>query len=243
MSREDLNAINRSSAVISDDLDFSRNIVKLHNFGWNEFIIPRCYGASFGAEKACLYMEMPDNLAKEQHGEWFETVIKLYCSDASYQHIAKSKKYANKPCFIAFSLTADALEKMSYSGKNLPTVIALGDAQIDSDYFLGNGIYGGIFRIDALLTAMTIVNGEIHSFDQNVYMDAIEGFLVEHKNAITESAVKTKDSFISARASAKPRLECALNLTNNPSEKNDFIKLLKKLNHGLKLRVEYLIKR
>ncbi len=207
-----------------DALSYARSIVKLRNLGWSEFKRPRCYGANFGKDKVCLYFHAPDGLAKENYDLWVQAVLEFY-APISYQHLPPS----TKPRFMAFNVKAEALQQVSYKGDSLPTMIALGDAQIDFDYALAHGILDGMGRIDALFEHMEIINGEIYYFYPDEYLATIHGLLQEHKSEVTTAADRLRHSFASALEAAQSKFRHALMHSDNHEEKIIFTDILKEI--------------
>jgi hypothetical protein len=175
----------------SDATSYAQSIIKLRALGWKEFKFPRCYGANFGKDKVCLYLHAPEQLSVDDYDSWVQTVLECYTSPIHYEHLPPSPK----PRFMAFISNAEALQQVSYKGNKLPTVIALGDAQIDFDYAKAHGILDGMIRIDALFDHMEILNNEIYYFDAQEYLSTMEELLRDHKEEVTSEALKLKKSF------------------------------------------------
>ncbi|MGQ3887510.1 tetratricopeptide repeat protein [Legionella sp. CNM-1927-20] len=209
-----------------DPLSFTRSIIELRKLGWKEFKLPRCYGMEFGKDKICLYLHAPDPLAKENYDKWVQTVLESYTKPIHYQHLPSSKQ---KPDFLAFPMNAQALKDVSYKGEGLPTVIALGDAQIDFDYYLAHGIEDGIDRIDALFKHMAILNNDIYYFDSEEYLHSVIAHLSDHKKALISEAEEVRKSFVDALEIAKTKLETAYKSTNNAKEQFTIIEMLKEI--------------
>ncbi|QDP72311.1 hypothetical protein FOG18_06950 [Legionella israelensis] len=236
MSEKDLEDINDNSQILRGmgetymklfPGNFADSILKLRELGWNEFSLPRCYGVSFGKNKVCLYLQAPDNLAPEHYDAWVTATIQSYAPSASYEHLPPSKKYKSKPRFVPFMVNAHYLEQVSYQGKNLPTVIALGDTQIDPDYYLAHGIYNGMERIDALFSeTMEIVDGKILYFDSEEYLAAINKMLKKHKEDIIDQAKQQKQTFSDILENIKEDLLWASRFNPEDSKREAFSKLL-----------------
>ena len=210
-------------------LSFAQSIVKLSALGWNALQFPRCYGVSFGKEKICLYLQAPVHLAAKDRDQWLQTVLECYLFPIHYVHLPSSKKYAYKPRITTFHVSANALEKVSYKAMDLPTIIALGDAQIDSDYYLAHGIYNGVSRINALFDVMKIQEGRIVHFDSTEYQTAIKELLHEHKSAIIIQAMQQRRSFYFAIRPARKNLELAILQSCDEHEKTAFKTILEKI--------------
>ncbi|MBI2785359.1 MAG: hypothetical protein HYX60_03230, partial [Legionella longbeachae] len=185
INKEDWNQFEINKQRISyfpehlDPLSFVQSIIKLRTMGWKEFKFPRCYGMDFGKDKICLYLHAPDNLDKEVYEKWVQTVLECYSSPISFKQLPPS----TKPRFLPFRSNAKFLQEVSYKGENLPTVIPLGDSQIDFDYYLAHGIKDGMERIDALFDHMEILGKDICYFDSYEYSQTISKPLRKHKNA------------------------------------------------------------
>lgn len=213
--------------------DFAQSIVQLRALGWNELIFPRCYGVPFGKGKVCLYLQTPADLLSENHDKWLQTVLECYVKPVSYEHLPPSRKYASKPRFTPFTVSANALQNTACKGHNLPTVIALGDAQIDPDYYLAHGILNGMVRIDALLDHIEIFNGEIEYFDSGDYQQEIEKLLREHKTQVREQATKVKKQCVNALQPAKLKLQEALLTSDQRKLQEALIPILNEINARL----------
>lgn len=216
-----------------DALAYAQSMLKLMSFGWREFVLPRCYAYPFGKGKTCLYLHAPPHLLKEQYDSWVQTVLECYLSPISYEHLPVSKKYASKPRFVPFKVTAKSLRDVSYKGKNLPLVVALGDAQIDSEYALGHGIYNGISRIDALLIAMTIEKGDIQRFNSLLYLQEIRGLLYVHKEGIIKEATKQRQVLLKAEERAPLQFRQAWMASTDDLEKSAMNTVLNKIDPRL----------
>ena len=212
-----------------DTLSYARSIIKLRNLGWNEFKLPRCYGESFGKDKVCVYLHAPDYLAEENYDIWVQTVLESYSTPVHYEHLKPSEKYKSKPRFMAFTSHAQFMQHVSHKGEGLPTVIALGDAQIDFDYAQAHGILDGMSRIDALFKHIEIINGEICYFDPDEYLATIETHLRQHKRDVAEAATRLKHEFFEALELAKLQFLLAAKSTSDVVEKNDFTSILKEI--------------
>jgi hypothetical protein len=182
------------SIELIDSLSFSKSMIQLRNLGWKEFTFPRCYGVRFHNNKVCIYLHAPNDLAEENYEEWVQTVLECYQKPVSFQRLPST----SKPRFLSFTSSAQALKEVSYKGKNLPMIIALGDAQIDFDYYLGDGILDGMPRIDALFEHMIIFVGNIQYFDSAGYLEQITPLLQQHKKAIINAAEDQKKLFTQA---------------------------------------------
>ncbi|WP_419418412.1 FAD-dependent oxidoreductase [Legionella sp. D16C41] len=209
-----------------DPLSFTRSLIKLRELGWKEFRLPRCYGMEFNKNKVCLYLHAPDNLSKENYDNWVQTVLESYFNPIHYNHLPAK----NKPYFLMFPMNTQALQQVSYKGRNLPTVVALGDAQIDFDYFLAHGIRDGVKRIDALLKHMEILNNEIYYFDSEEYLQCVMTDLKDHKEALIKEATRVQESFTEALTIAKKKFQQTLQLTNDPKEQQVITAMLAEIN-------------
>lgn len=194
-----------SDTDLLDAGSFAHVMIKLRALGWKELSIPRCYGQYFGKNKVCLYMHAPESLDVENHDLWVQTVLEAYTYPISYQRLPPS----TKPRFTPFTLKAEALQRVSFKGQNSPTVIALGDAQIDSDYRLAHGILDGMKRIDALFRHMDIIDGKIFYFDAEEYYEQIALLLQTHKKEVIAAANTLRKTFINALTTGTERLEQA----------------------------------
>ena len=210
------------SHLIRPPLNYARSILKLRALGWNELKFPRFYGVSFGkkgeSDKACLYFHAPEGLLPRDYDLWVNTVIECYTAPIHFEHYPPPRKFDSKPRFLAFNSKAEVLESVSYKGEGLPTVIALGDAQIDFDYYLAHGIKDGLERIDALFEEMDIIEGRILYFNADDYLIKLRSALSAHKDAVTEQATNIKASFSSALESAQLSFRQAMMQTTDSDE-------------------------
>lgn len=200
-------------------LSFAHSIFELRALGWNELEFPRCYGIDFGKGKICLYLQAPPNLLKENYDHWIKTVMASYSIPGTYEHLSPSINYDTKPRLTAFTIKAKMLEKVSYTGIGLPTVIALGDAQINADYRLAHGIGNGLERLKALLHNLTITDGAISSFNPAQYQADIKDSLDSHKGAIIAEVKKQHICFSQALQPAKLKLYKALESAPTAAER------------------------
>jgi tetratricopeptide (TPR) repeat protein len=207
---EKFNVVRSMIAAYSVDwinaLSFAQSMMKLRALGWKEFTLPDCFGFNFGKNKVCLYLHSPENLSPEHHELWVKTVLECYVPNIRYEQLPSSRK----PRFSPFTMGAEALKEVSYKGPHLPTVIALGDAQIDFDYTLGHGIKDGIERINALLDHMEIIDGEIYYFDAEEYLASMRTLITSHKEAVIHSAETLRQSFSAVLEPARLKLRDAL---------------------------------
>ncbi len=230
-TEERLSYSNAISAIKTPD--FAQSIMQLRELGWREFKFPRCYGVPFGKGKVCLYLQTPADLLAENYDRWVQTVLECYIKPVSYQHLPPSKKYASKPRFTSFTVSANALQKVSYQGHHLPTVIALGDAQIDPDYYLAHGILNGIVRINALLNSIEIFKGDIEYFNSDDYQQAIEALLRGHQTQVIHQETQLKQAFLNALEPTKLKLQKALAMTQEPHQQQNLYAILHELNAHL----------
>lgn len=224
----------KQTPELVNSLNYAQSIIKLRALGWNEFVFPRCYGVNFGKNKYCYYLQTPQNLAAENHDLWFQTVLdsytfSIFSKSTQFEHLPPSKKYASKPRFTPFSVNAQALDNVSFRTKDLPTVIALGDAQIDPDYFLAHGVYHGMFRTDALLDSLSIVDGKINNFDESGYSNAIQDYLAHQKKVISSKAEELRVIFLNAIDLGKLHFEKAIMRSNDEAELVGFKEVLQEL--------------
>ncbi|WP_131783785.1 hypothetical protein [Legionella gresilensis] len=209
-----------------EPLAFARFMIELRKLGWKEFKIPQCYGRQFGKDKTCIYFHAPDNLAKGDYDKWVQAVLDCYAKPIQYKHITASRP---KPYFLTFPMHAQALKDVSYKGENLPTVIALGDAQIDFDYVLAHGIKDGLERINILFKHMEILNNEIYYFDSQEYLQSVLKALTDHKKQMIDTANQLKESFIDVLDIAEKKLTQAQQLTQDAQEQLAITDMLKEV--------------
>ncbi len=210
------------SLKLMHPLHIAESLIKLRELGWNELRFPHCYGAYFGKGKVCLYLYTPPNLAPEHYDRWVKTVLECYGHPINYTHLPPSKK----PRFVAFKSEAKALQQVAFRREDLPTVIALGDTQIDSQHQLAHGISDGMKRIDALFEHMVIANAKIRYFDPDEYLLKIKGMIWQHKEDIKDAAKEMESNFIEALLPVQEILEKAYTLSLDSKQKEDIAKIL-----------------
>jgi hypothetical protein len=218
-----------SNPDTTDAAHFSDSILALRDLGWHELKFPRCYGASFGKNKVCLYLHAPAHLSEENYDLWVNTVLHCYARTVSYQHVKPSKKYTSKPRFGAFQMDANVLGNVSYRGNNLPYVIALGDAQIDFDYVRAHGVLHGLQRIDTLLKCMEMLNGHIAFFDSSEYESALMQEVNQHKKQVIHAAENLKQNFLDAIPTAQRQLEHTHKLNHDTDKKHALAQVLQEI--------------
>jgi tetratricopeptide (TPR) repeat protein len=222
----------KPSSLGSSPLIYARSILALRTLGWMELKYPRYYGASFGKkggkEKVAMYFHAPEGLTPEddKYKKWVQTALECYTTPVEFELLPETRKFASKPRFLPFSVKAEALEPVSYKGSNLPTVIALGDAQIDFDYYLAHGIKDGMERIDALFEHMEIIDGKIYYFDADEYLRAMHDLLRAHKDAVILVSTVIKDFFSDELEPALLTFRQAMMLTTDEREKVLFSKIM-----------------
>lgn len=225
-----IDTYNAMGSSFTDTLTDARLFLKLRRLGWHEFKLPRLYCTSFGKRtdhhKACLYLHAPDGLRSENYNEWVRTVIESYAPSIHFEHYPASRKYPSKPRFMSFELNAEALTTVSYKGDNLPTIIALGDAQIGFDYALGHGISDGMDRIDALFEHMELFDGNIQYFDANEYLSRINVLLRDHKAEVISEAERLKATFSQELGPAQFKFREAAIRSANQAEISQFTAIL-----------------
>ncbi len=167
-------------------LTYLRSLRKLIDLGWLKPVFPQGLIAFFGKNKACLYLNAPSDLQKKDYDNWVQTLLECYLPSSSYKHLPPSRKYDSKPRFVLFSLSAQMLNQSFYKGEHLPTILALGDAQIDANYHIGHGISNGIKRINFLPYVLTIHDGEIASFNSTLYENLTTTNLQQHSNQLLQ---------------------------------------------------------
>ena len=126
---------------------------------------------------------------------------------------------------MSFELNAKALTTLSYKGENLPTVLPLGDAQIDFDYTIGHGISDGMKRIDVLFKNMVVFEDHIDYFGTR-YLKKIDQLLLDHKTAIIREAELLKASFSKELQSAQYKFREAFKRSSSAAEKSSFTAIL-----------------
>lgn len=212
-------------------LEFARGMERLRQFGWHEFALPRCYNMPFGKDKACFYVETPDDLPPEQKEAWLQAVLETRTGDdgISFQLLTDSKKYKSKPRLTTFSVNPIELSPFSHQEQGLPTVITQGDTQIDPNYFLAHGIIDSFDRIDQMIKGMKISAGKIIYFQQQDYEHDVQHDLEKHREALIAHYKERKEYFIVWLQKAKAYYEVAIDRTKLPEEKLLFAERVKEI--------------
>lgn len=171
---------------VKHPLQQARIFERLHALGWQQFAFPWCYGAPFGTNKACLYVQCPDHLPEELYALWLNTVIDIQSNStvAAVTPVPPSKKTGIAKSYGLFAVNPMELEQVSFEGKNLPVVIAMGDSQIDPLYYLAHGIRDGLERVDAFVESIVVLNNNIAYFNGQDYKQDIAPLLKKHRDAI-----------------------------------------------------------
>jgi hypothetical protein len=163
---KDLKILKNNELSYPQDKQFFTGLAKLHEFSWEHYAGPSFYVWNHGSKdkmmiysKAMIYCETPHNLPREQQEDWLKAVIALKSgrSDIQYEKITESRKYGNKPTFMAFTVDPQKIVESHYPGDaNIPLVFPGGDAQIEPEYRIGVGIVSGMSRMDAMIDNFVI---------------------------------------------------------------------------------------
>jgi tetratricopeptide (TPR) repeat protein len=235
MSDADIKSVNgdRAHATPFPDnippLAFARAMLKLREFGWNTLLPPRCYAMPFGKGKACLYLHAPADLPIARQNEWLQSVLDCYATDIHFEELPPSKTYRSKPRFMAFTVKLNELEDVAHFEPGVPTIIPLGDAQIDAEYTKGHGISDGIDRINALFTSMRIKEGRVISFNAKLYKEQLKEPLNAHRMAILSEVKKQRGLIKDGPSFIKTRLINALKETAGEQDIVQFSTFLKEI--------------
>lgn len=163
-------------------LAYVKRIEQLRALGWKELGYPKYYSVKFSKNKVCIYMEAPDNLPSELQSTWVETLLRSMSgvNSISFQQLPPS----NKPRFIQFQVYPQEVLEVAYENKNHPTVIPLGDAQMEPHYRLALGLKSGMGRVDILIDHLEAYQNNIAFFDAQEYFELIKASLGDHKRRI-----------------------------------------------------------
>lgn len=210
-------------------LAFARAMLKLREFGWNTPLPPRCYAMPFGKGKACLYLHAPADLPVERQNEWLQSVLDCYATDVHFEHLPPSKTYRSKPRFMTFTVKLNEIEDVAHFEPGVPTIIPLGDAQIDAEYTKGHGIADGVDRINALFDCMRIKEGRVMFFNANLYKEQLKEPLRAHRMAILSEVKKQKEFIKDGPKFIKAQLIKALEETEDEQDIVQFSTLLNEI--------------
>ncbi len=186
------------SASSLNDLETPENALKhalaLENlrseFGWPEFAEPNfiMMDVNIGKNKISIYLETPPELNSDKYEDWIKAVLHLKSGqDVSFEQLSPSKKYTKKPRFNPFIVNPQVVNPIIFPGNStIPTVLPIGDAQIDPDYRLGIGVISGIDRIDAFINSLTSKDGEIININLKQYEESLNNIMDKQKKNITD---------------------------------------------------------
>ncbi|CEG59581.1 protein of unknown function [Legionella micdadei] len=178
---------------------------KFREFGWKEFAPPYFYEVNFGKNKVCMYVEHPDNLSQDLHGQWLQTVLEFHSNDPAikYELCPPSKKGLKKPRFNAFTVNPQELSAVVFNGsRRLPAVAAQGDAQIDFNHRLAHGVEDGFERIETFLKDLDIIDGIIY-FDGDTAEEHLKPELATHREKLVRHYARQKEEARKALIPAK----------------------------------------
>jgi tetratricopeptide (TPR) repeat protein len=177
------NKANAFTPELEEPLAYARRIEQLRALGWKELGYPKYYSVDFGKDKVCIYMEAPDNLPIELQGTWVQTLLRSMCGvdSISFQQLPSS----TKPRFMQFQVYPQEVLEVAHEDKNSPTVIPLGDAQMEPHHRLALGLKSGMRRVDSLIDYIEVSQNNITGFDAQKYFELIEQSLDEHRQLIT----------------------------------------------------------
>lgn len=223
MKEADLDRINEGGDKTSThmlrvpSLHYAQALEKLREFGWKKFGFPFCYGETFGKDKVCLYLECPDNLPVESFEKWVQTVINsnTMSHDIKFEQLPPSKKGIVKPHFHSFIVDPKELKQAEYNSKELPVVIAMGDAQIDPHFYLAHGIKDALDRVDLFINHIAVYNGNITFYDSSQYLSCIQSMLSHHKDNILNYYEQRSDFFNTMISVSKIHYEQAIKQSSN----------------------------
>lgn len=218
-------------------LDYARSIEHLRSLGWLEFGYPSLYGVSFNKSKVCIYLECPDNLPVEMQESWLKAVLeyKTNTKSISFQQLPASKKYRYKPRWNSFIVEPHETSRYIYQEKGLPTIIPLGDSVIDANYVIAHGVKDSMEIINNLIEEMTIIDGKIYFFDDDMYLRSIKEQIELHRNDLVRHYDEAKGYFGKWLNDAKGYYELATDMSINIDEQRAFQERLKEIS----IRINY----
>jgi len=175
------------------------------NFDWPYMAIPfLLVGADPGKKnKAVIYLEKPPTLTKKQKNlseqetqkalklneSWVQEVLKLYFGDdVPFTHLKISDTYKEypKPRFTDNYSQPKSVKPLFWKGENgLPTVIPIGDAQMESSYILGDGFKEGLKRLKILSACMTLEKDAI-KIDSVTFQSQVQELMIRLGNDISK---------------------------------------------------------
>lgn len=223
--------LSESIAYITNHEEYFKHVAQLRQFGWLEFAMPFIYGHSFTDEKGCLYTEAPPNLSPENKVSWINCLLNIILNDSKdhFKEMGPSKKYDHKPRVERFTFNPMEVQPFDFRGKDLPRVIALGDAQLESHYINAHGIKNGIARIILMMNYFSFQDHQIKSFNSKQYIDDNRKEWETHKAMIKEHFDERNQIFIASLSAAKMRCKQSLARTDDSNEKEKLSNLLNEI--------------
>ncbi|MDR3501472.1 MAG: hypothetical protein P4L79_02720 [Legionella sp.] len=221
------NKANTFKPELEEPLAYARRIEQLRALGWKELGYPKYYSVGFDKNKVCIYMEAPDNLPTELQSTWVDTLLRSMCGvdSISFQQLPSSKK----PRFMQFQVYPQEVLEVAYENKNYPTVLPLGDAQIEPHYRLALGLKSGMGRVDLLIEHIEAYN--IAYFDAQEYFSLIKKSLGDHRKRVAmlfedraeyhaNWLIQAKKHYSEAIQKAKKQHESTINFEKTLTEIN-----------------------
>jgi hypothetical protein len=187
---------------------------RLRLLNWDKWILPRCGIHEFGKGSTCLYLDTPRQLpAGKTYEEWVGAVIDAYIPGIGYLKFPpRPAPKPAKPRFQPFILGTERLESVAYQGENLPQVIAVGDSEIDFNPYLTHGLGDSRERANLLKKYIYVENRQIQNFNQDAYLQEVEGLLLQHADALQKEAAALSNRLQKAEEQAQEKLQKAMDM-------------------------------
>jgi hypothetical protein len=164
--------------------------------------------------------------------------LKTGQKEISFKQLKPSRKYTKKPRFLPFHVDPHKVTPALYSKtENLPTVIPIGDAQLDPDYRIGIGIMSGIARVNALLSSVRIDGGNIASINEKQYEALLASPILRHETDIKELYHARRSHFFKSNKEEKSRYAEALKLSDDEKEKQQIQVGINEMNYKIAMNL------
>lgn len=250
MSKEDYASIpwleeQNTSTFFPDAEHYVHSINQMRGLGWKDFGLPQLYGKYFGKDKVCLYVECPDKLPPSQHEEWLNLVLSITTQkkDITYQRLESQKKpKKNKLRFDSYEVDPHKVEEAAFTSRLYPTIIPIGDSQIQPHPILSHGLWHAMPRVYELVEQTQVSAGLITYIDIPEYQCFMEASLEEQENEIKLQFIKRKEYSVKMLFLAQTHYTTILSTLEDSPEKQDVtsilieIKALISYNKALKLK-------
>lgn len=117
----------------------STHLPALQSLGWYGYKLPQCYPSPLDKNRIIrLYLQYPDGLTAEKYVQWLNLILTIYLQKLPDYTLHTSPK--SPTGFEVFPLNFQNISPAVIKQSAYPGVGMLGDALMNYDYRLGNGI-------------------------------------------------------------------------------------------------------